>query len=721
MKVALVGNQNSGKTTLFNLLTGMNAKIGNWPGVTIEKKSGIIKNSQNNGVVCEITDLPGIYSLSPYSVEEEVSRRFIFDESPDVIVNIIDANCLERSLYLTTQLLELDCRVIVVLNMVDLLEKKGLSIDEHKLEILLGTSVIKVSALKGDGVDNLLKEIFNKPSFITKMNSLYIYDAKLEQAIANVRGNLVLSKHKRFVAVKLLENDFRFNSNDLEISDSKFCQIQRIRDNLATEYDTDLEEIIATERYDFIEQVKPKVVHCIAQVDNLMSMTSISDKLDSIFLNKWLAIPIFIVIMFLVYYLSVGVVGKFTVDFIGDIVKKIKGVTQITLKKIGIANWLISLVVDGIISGVGSVIGFVPQLIILFTCISILETTGYMSRIALLLDKIFRKIGLSGKSLIPFIVGAGCSVPAIMGTRIIENQDEREMTTILTPFIPCSAKLPVIALFSSYFFKQNSGLVSVSLYFLSIIIIIASAIVMKKFIYINTSSTYISELPEYKIPNIKYVARDVWDKTIAFFKRAGSVILICSIVIWFLLSFSIKLEYGIDIENSILATIGKTISWIFYPILGANSWGATVSAIQGLVAKEQVISSMSVIAGLSETAESGNQILNSQIFGFFKPSSAYAFMVFNLFSAPCFGAIGAMRKELGSTIKTGKVVIFQITLAWCLAVLINQLGINLIAIVVITLAIVEIVKKVKKSKQNIKRGCQYCPYSKDCQSTHNLV
>ena len=721
MKVALVGNQNSGKTTLFNLLTGMNAKIGNWPGVTIEKKSGIIKSSQNNGVVCEITDLPGIYSLSPYSVEEEVSRRFIFDESPDVIVNIIDANCLERSLYLTTQLLELDCRVIVVLNMVDLLEKKGFSIDEHKLELLLGTRVIKVSALKGDGVDELLKEMFCQPSSIKKVNSLYIYDAKLEQAIVDIQSNLLFSKHKRFVAVKLLENDFRFNSNDLKISDSKFSQIQRIRDNLATEYDTDLEEIIATERYGFIEQVKPKVVHGIVQVDNLMSMPSISDKLDSIFLNKWLAIPIFIVIMFLVYYLSAGVVGKFTVDFIGDIVKKIKGVTQITLKKIGIANWLISLLVDGIISGVGSVIGFVPQLIILFTCIALLETTGYMSRIALLLDKIFRKIGLSGKSLIPFIVGAGCSVPAIMGTRIIENQDEREMTTILTPFIPCSAKLPIIVLFSSYFFKQNSGLVSVSLYFLSVMIIIASAIVMKKFIYINTSSTYISELPEYKIPNIKYIVRDVYDKTIAFFKRAGSVILICSIVIWFLLSFSINLEYGIDIENSILATIGKTISWVFYPILGVNSWGATVSAIQGLIAKEQVISSMSVIAGLSKTTESENQILNSQIFSFFTPQSAYAFMVFNLFSAPCFGAIGAMRKELGSIIKTGKVVIFQIILAWVLAVLINQLGINLIAIIVITLAIIEIIKKTKKSKQNVKRGCQYCSYSKDCQSTHNMV
>lgn len=724
MKVALVGNQNSGKTTLFNLLTGINAKIGNWPGVTIEKKTGIIKESKKN---CEITDLPGIYSLSPYSVEEEISRKFIFDESPDVIINIVDANVLERSLYLTTQLLELDCRVIVALNMVDLLEKKGFLIDENKLEELLGTRVIKISALKGDGVDDLIKEIYKQQDFNVSNNELYIYDARIEQAISEIQINLLVNnsdnyKHRRFTSIKILENDPRFNNKtDIGIEEPYFKKINEIIENVSTYYDTDLEEVIATERYKFIEQVKPKVVykHYTKQCTTIKTVgmkTSISDKLDKIFLNKWLAIPIFVVIMFLIYYLSVGVIGKFTVDFIGEIVEKFKEIIQITLEKIGVKDWLISLITDGIISGVGSVIGFVPQLMILFTCISILETTGYMSRIALLLDKIFRKIGLSGKSLIPFIVGAGCSVPAIMGTRIIENQDEREMTAILTPFIPCSAKLPVIALFSNYFFKQNSGLVSVSLYFLSIIIIVASAIVMKKFIYKNTSSTYISELPEYKIPNAKYVTRDVCDKTIAFFKRAGSVILICSIVIWFLLAFSVKLEYGVDIENSILATLGKTISWIFYPILGINSWGATVSAIQGLVAKEQVISSMSVIAGLSQNGETGTQILNSPIFNFFTPSSAYAFMVFNLFSAPCFGAIGAMRKELRSSVKTIKVVIFQITLAWCLATIINQFGINLIIILGLTIIVLTAIKTKKKYPHNYKKECRECPYCKDCQN-----
>lgn len=709
MKIALVGNQNSGKTTLFNLLTGMNAKIGNWPGVTIEKKSGIIKNTDY-----EIVDLPGIYSLSPYSIEEEISRKFIFDEKPDIIINIIDANVLERSLYLTTQLLELDCKVIIALNMVDLLEKKGLGIEEEKLEMLLGTSAVKISALNGNGIENLITKI-NDYNNINKSNNLYIYDAKLERAISNIKNELEFdTNHKRFISIKLLEKDERFEN--IDFVGCNFNKVESLIEETSKFYDMDLEEVIATERYAFIEEVKKQVISIFKKYDleNKNYKINISDKLDKVFLNKWLAIPIFMLIMFGVYYLAVGFVGKYTIDLIGKGVDEIIIVVKELFSKIGIAEWLESLVVDGIISGVGAVISFVPQLIILFFCIAVLETTGYMSRISFLLDRIFRKIGLSGKSLIPFIVGTGCSVPAIMGTRIIENQDEREMTAILTPFIPCSAKLPVIALFSGYFFKQNSGLVSVSLYFLSIIIIITVAIFMKSFIYKNTSSTYISELPEYKIPNAKYVARDVYDKTIAFFKRAGSIILMCSIVIWFLLSFSTKLEYGISIENSILASIGRCISWIFYPMLGVNSWEATVSAIQGLVAKEQVISSMSVIAGLSQKIENERQIFNSNIFGFFTPSSAYAFMVFNLFSAPCFGAIGAMRKELGSSIKTLKVVIFQIMLAWCLAVCINQLGINLIIIIPLIFTVVAILRIIKNTNKKSKRECRGCPYSNDC-------
>ena len=714
MKIALVGNQNSGKTTLFNVLTGMNAKIGNWPGVTIEKKTGIIKETNY-----EITDLPGIYSLSPYSVEEDISRKFIFDENPDVIINIIDSTSLERSLYLTTQLLELDSRVIVALNMADILEKKGLAINENKLEQILGTTVIKISALKGIGIDELIKEIT-----VTKLyNRLYIYDALVEESIKKVE-NLIHQEisHKRFTAVKLLENDERFK-------DLNTLQIKNIQQDLVQNYDTDLEEIIATERYKFIEQVKNETIRYVnfslnnkeKYIVEKNLKETMSDKLDKVFLNKWLAFPIFIAIMFFVYYLSVGVIGNFTVDWISNFIHSFGEKVRIGLEIIGTSKWINSLVVDGMIAGVGSVLSFIPQLIILFICISILETTGYMSRIALLLDKIFRKIGLSGKSLIPFIVGSGCSVPGIMGTRIIENEDERKMTTILTPFIPCSAKLPIIVLFSSYFFSENSGLVSVSLYFFAIAVIITSAIVMKKFIFKNTSSTYISELPEYKMPSIKYVAKDVFEKVVAFIKRAGSTILICSIVIWFLLSFSLKFEYGVSIENSILASIGKTISWIFYPMLGTNSWGATVSAIQGLVAKEQVISSMSIIAGLSKDTVESSQIFKSGIFDFFTMASAYAFMVFNLFSAPCFGAIGAMRKELGSTIKTGKVVIFQITLAWCLATLVYQIGSRIenktfrLSDMLVTVAIFTIAYFILKSKINKNNKCNRCPYYRDCE------
>ena len=699
MKVALVGNQNSGKTTLFNYLTGMNAKIGNWPGVTIEKKTGKIKGTEH-----EITDLPGIYSLSPYSTEEEISRQFVFEEKPDVIINIVDSTSLERSLYLTTQLIELDTKVVVALNMADVLEKKGIAINEKELEKKLGVKVFKISALKETGIDELVKEIDNKED----LERVNVFDREIEDASKVLMEDLEIG-HKKFVAIKLLEKDNRFEKYQNN-------RIQEIAKKLEEKYDTDLEEVIATERYNFIEKVKKESV--------ILKLTkeSLSDKLDKVFLNKWLAFPIFVVIMFLVYYLSVGVIGSTTVDMIGSFTDAISKWTSTGLESIGTSEILISLVVDGIIAGVGAVLGFVPQLIILFLCISLLETTGYMSRIALLLDKLFRKIGLSGKSLIPFIVGSGCSVPGIMGARIIENEDERKMTTILTPFIPCSAKLPIIALFAGYFFAENSGLVSASLYFFAIVVIIISAIIMKKFIFIKTSSTYISELPEYKLPSLKYVCKDVFDKVIAFIKRAGTVILLCSIIIWFLLSFSFGMEYGVNIENSMLASIGNKISWIFYPMLGENNWGAAVSAIQGLVAKEQVVSSMAVIAGLAEDVEEGAQIFaKGTSFGSFTAASAYSFMVFNLFSAPCFGAIGAMKRELGGTKRMLKAVAFQTIFAWFLAVIIYQIGsriqtgaINVANVIVggtiLAVVLAIIIRKLGKKESE----CTSCPYCNTC-------
>ena len=701
MKIGLVGNQNSGKTTLFNLLTGMNAKIGNWPGVTIEKKAGKIKNTD-----FELTDLPGIYSLSPYSIEEEISRKYIFDEKPDVIINIIDSTVLERSLYLTPQLLEIDSKVIIALNMADILEKKGIQIDVKKLENELGCKVVKISALKETGIDELVEEIKK----LDNKKEIKIFDDVLENAITNVKKQFSKEEiNKRFVAIKLLEDDKRF-------IDKTSIKVKEVQVEISKNYDTDLEEIIATERYNFIEKVKEKTFKKIKTEE------SVSSKLDKIFLNKWLAFPIFVVVMFLVYYLSVGVIGSYTVDFVGGLMESVGEFAGTYLEEFGTSEWVNSLVVDGIIAGVGAVLGFVPQLIILFILISILETTGYMSRIALLLDKLFRKIGLSGKSLIPFIVGSGCSVPGIMGTRIIENQDEREMTTILTPFIPCSAKLPIIALFAGYFFGENSGFVSASLYFFAILVIIISALIMKKFIYKNTSSTYISELPEYKLPSVKYVAKDVWDKITAFIKRAGSVILICSIIIWTLSSFSFKFEYGVDIEESMLAQIGNTISWIFEPMLGTRSWGATVSAIQGLVAKEQVVSSMAVINGLADDVDTGKEIFSeSGVFGFFTAASAYSFMVFNLFSAPCFGAIGAMKRELGGTKKMLKAVGFQTIFAWILATIVYQVGsriesgvINISNVIVIGIIVILVIAIViNRSKES---ECSSCPYNKDCNS-----
>ena len=700
MKIGLVGNQNSGKTTLFNCLTGMNAKIGNWPGVTIEKKSGTIKGTNH-----ELIDLPGIYSISPYSMEEEVSRKFIFEEKPDVIINIVDATSIERSLYLTTQLIELDSNVIVALNMADILEKKGLKIDDKKLSNKLGVPVVRISALKETGIDELIKEIEKK----TPKQKVNVFDENIEKAADEISKMLKQDViDKRFVAINLLEDDNRFNKY-------KTDSMSKIIEDLEKNYDTDMEEEIATQRYKFIEELKKECV-----VKRIVPI-GISEKLDKIFLNKWLAFPIFAIIMFLVYYLSVGVVGSYTVDAVGEAVGYIGEVTGNALESIGTSEPLVSLVVDGIIAGVGAVLGFVPQLIILFLCIALLETTGYMSRVALLLDRIFRKIGLSGKSLIPFIVGSGCSVPGIMSTRIIENEDERTMTTILTPFIPCSAKLPIMALFTGYFFPDNAGVASASFYFLAIAIIIVCALVMKKFIFKHTSSTFISELPDYKLPSPKYIAKEVWEKVIAFIKRAGTIILLCSIVIWFLLSFSFNMEYGVDIEDSMLAQIGDEISWVFEPVLGTRSWGATVSAIQGLVAKEQVVSSMAVINGLADDVEEGSEIFSEGgNFAFFTAASAYAFMVFNLFSAPCFGAIGAMRRELGSKRKLLAAVLFQTVLPWILATIVYQVGSTIesgvlnianIAVIVVVIAIIAFVVHQLRRKEG---ECTSCPYCDSC-------
>ncbi len=681
MICALVGNQNSGKTTLFNALTGSNQKVGNWPGVTIEKKEGTIKGSDIG-----IVDLPGIYSLSPYTAEEEVSRKFCFEEKPDLIVNIIDATSLERSLYLTTQLLEMDTDVIIALNMEDMLNKVGISIDVKKLSEKIGCSIVSISAKNGTGINNLIDLI--KSGKYKKNEHIRIYPNDIEWVINdNIVHFLPEQNFKRFSAVKVIEHD-----QDYLVLLNRHSEAN-IK-NLEEKYQMDGEQLIADKRYAYIAELKKECVKVTPVPE------SITDKLDRIFLNKWLAIPIFLVIMALVYMLSVGVVGGLTVNLI-DMLFNGADVLELSLfsktweipvnflglgpwlgeliKNAGGSPWAVSLVQNGVISAVGAVCNFVPQIIILFSCLAILETTGYMSRISFFLDRVFHNFGLSGKSLVPFILGSGCSVPGIMTCRTVEDPDERHLSIILTPFIPCNAKLPIIALFASYFFGSNSWIVSFSLYLFAVTIILLSGIILKHLIYKGHSSTFVSELPNYQAPSFKYVARDVSDKTLAFIKRAGSVILICSVVVWFLASFTFDFKFvdGVNvlIENSMLAGIGNTFAWFFYIMLGGNwSWAAAVSAIQGLVAKEQVISSMTVISGVASDASTGAGIFTSSAFSFFNGWSAYAFLVFNLFSAPCFGAIGAMRKELGSLKATLKGIGFQIGVAWVLASLIGGIG-----------------------------------------------
>ena len=763
MKVALIGNQNSGKTTLFNLLTGSNQKVGNWPGVTIERKVGKIKSTE-----VEIVDLPGIYSLSPYTAEEEISRNFIINEDIDLIINIVDATSLERSLYLTTQLLELDCEVIVALNMADLLTKKGIKLDIASLQKELSVKVVLISALKSKGIDELINIV--KEWKYEKKEKLHIYPSKVEEEISRVEEKLQI-KHSRFAAIKLIENDNlykEYNNIQTEVS----------RKTLESYYDIDTEQLVASLRYDYIVSVRDKAV------DFSEKKQTITDKLDKVFLNRWAAIPIFALIMIGMYVLSVGVVGSFTVDIVDGLVGKFSSLVANWLDVANASDWVISLVCDGIIAGVGAMLNFVPQLIIMFICISLLEVTGYMSRIAFFLDKLFKKFGLSGKSLIPFIVGSGCSVPGIMTTRTIDSENEKKMTILLTPFIPCAAKLPIIALFASVLFPGKgivSGLISASTYLIAVGVILVAALILKKFLYKGDSSAFISELPEYKLPSFKYVARDVLEKIWSFIKRAGTVILLCSVVIWLLLSFtwtfkyvdseskqieninieeiakeefnindlnnetnrivvkvennnvvmmitdehgqnlkdeyvvlcsvdqllqdtpkddkksvfveyvfdeetsehSVTWKYAYGIEKSILASIGKAFAWVFYPMIGEANWGAAVSAVQGLVAKEQVVASMSVIGGFGESLgeNDGAILVTSDAFSVFNPSvnkfagaASFAFMLFNLFSAPCFGAIGAMRKEYGSIKRTLIAVGFQTGLAYVIACITYGLG-----------------------------------------------
>lgn len=641
MKVALVGNQNAGKSTLFNILTNDNQKTGNWSGVTVDSHLKKIDN-----LPIQMIDLPGVYSLSAYTKEEEYTRNFLMNEDVDIIINVIDANLLSRSLYLTSQILEMDKRVIIALNFNEEAEKNGKFINGECLGKFLGVKVIKINPRKNIGINELIKCIYLKE----KKNHFDIM-----KGVGNELLTAITKTNSIFIKNKLLEQDeffrrFVLDENKLNINLKTYADIEKI----------------TNERHKFASDTADKVTSKIKANKNY------SQIIDNILLSKYFSIPIFLVVMCLVFFLSVGIVGNATYDYVYKAFIYLKFLVKNLLISLNLKDWIISLVVDGIITGVGAVVCFIPQLIILFICINILEQTGYMARVSFLLDRLFDFLNLNGKSLIPFIVGLGCGVPAILSTRTIENKRQRELTIMLTPFVPCSAKLPIITLFSGYFFAGNAWVVTCLIYLLSIIIIVLSAFIFKHIFKKKEREYFMFDVPSLKMPSFNYMLKCTYDKTIEFITRAGSIILICSVILWFLLSFDFSLHYGVNVDNSILAFIGKKISFIFVPILGEQSWTATVSILQGLITKEQVISSMSVISGISGI--SSNQIFSSSAFSFFNSSSAMAFLIFNLFSFPCMGSISAMKKELGSNKKLFLVMFYQITFSYLIAFLVFQFG-----------------------------------------------
>lgn len=689
MIIGLVGNQNAGKTTLFNALTGQNATIGNWPGVTIERKEGYIKGSEDLLLV----DTPGVYSLSPYTSEEKVTRSFCLDSAPNLIINIVDATAMERSLYLTTQLMELDCDVIVAMNMADILEKKGIAIDFKKLEEELGVSVVRISAKTGEGIDNLISLI--KERKYKKNPKKQIFAPDVEKELLHLQNDLYNEledkKELRFSAVKLFENDPYYQALSNESTRKEVSELEKT-------YDMDREQIIADQRYQYVTKLKQNC--CIEKA----MPESITDKLDKIILNKYLALPIFLLVIGLMYFLSVGVVGSITSDFIDalfngsttidiffhEVPFEIEGLGPLlgnAIENAGGSVWASDLLANGIIGGISTVLSFIPQLITLFVCLSVLEATGYMSRIAFFLDALFKKFGLSGKSIIPFIVGTGCSVPGIMTARTVENQKEKEMTAMLVPFVPCNAKLPIMSLLAGVIFPKAAWLVTFFCYLFSLFIILLASIILKKFFFKKGSDSFISELPEYKLPNAYYVYRDARDKTLDFLERAGTTIFLCTFLVWFFTRFTWSFEYvgpkdsfanidSMNISASILASIGKGLAYLFIPAFGGHySWGLTVSALQGLIAKEQVVSSLSVIAG------GGNNILaSSSPFAFLSTMDAngiltsLSFLCFNLFSIPCISAVSTLRRELGSTKKLVFTMSMELLIAYVISTIIGTIG-----------------------------------------------
>ncbi len=673
IKIALAGNPNCGKTTLFNALTGSNQFVGNWPGVTVEKKEGRLKGipgiSAEDEVI--ITDLPGIYSLSPYTLEEVVARNYLIEERPDVILNVVDGTNPERNLYLTTQLTEIGIPVVIAINMMDVVRKKGDKLDIDILSKAMGCKVVEISALKSQGLVEAAITAVEAVNEHMEVRLHHIFSGEVEHALAHIEEAVLHEmpeEQQRWYAVKLFERDHKVISQ-LKIPDHILKHIDKDIIFCEKELDDDAESIITNERYNYIEALLKK---CYVRKNRNASTTS--DKIDNIVTNRWLALPIFAAIMFVVYYISVSTVGAFFTEWLSNTVfgEWISPAVADFLTSIDCVQWLKGLIVDGIIGGVGTVLGFVPQMLILFTFLAFLEACGYMSRIAFIMDKLFRKFGLSGKSFIPILIGTGCGVPGIMASRTIENDKDRKMTIITTTFIPCGAKLPIIALIAGAMFN-GAAWVATSAYFVGIAAIMISGIILKHTKPFKSDPTpFVMELPPYHMPTFVNVMRSMWERGWGFIRKAGTVILLSTIVIWFAQNFGIENgRFGMieNIDKSILAYIGSSIAWLFKP-LGWGTWEAAVSTISGLLAKENVVSSFGVLYSNAAGGKTVWQIFAEN----FTPIAAYSFMVFNLLCAPCVAAMGAIRREMNNWKWTGFAILYQCTFAYIVAFLIFNIG-----------------------------------------------
>ena len=680
IKIALAGNPNCGKTTLFNSLTGSNQYVGNWPGVTVEKKEGKLKG--HDDVV--IQDLPGIYSLSPYTLEEVVARGYLVNEKPDAILNIIDGTNIERNLYLTTQLIELGIPVVMAVNMIDLVRKNGDKIDLKKLSAELGCEAVEISALKNEG-SGKAAELAVAAAKKAKAGELpHVFTGSVEHAIAHIEESIqgkVDDRFLRWYAVKLFERDDKVQA-ELNLSKEILDHIDAHIADCEKEMDDDAESIITNQRYAYINGVVTKAVKKKPRTENL----TVSDKIDQIVTNRILALPIFAAIMWLMYAIAMGTsvadggigIGTFATDWTNDVLfgEIVPNALGGLLESIGIADWLYGLIMDGIVAGVGAVLGFVPQMLVLFFLLSILEDVGYMARVAFIMDRIFRKFGLSGKSFIPMLVGTGCGVPGVMASRTIENERDRRMTIMTTCFIPCGAKMPIIGLFAGALFGGSSW-VATSAYFIGFAAIIISGIILKKTkLFAGDPAPFVMELPAYHVPAWGNVLRATWERGWSFIKRAGTVILASTIILWFLQGFGFENgAFGMveDQDNSLLAAVASCIAWIFIP-QGFGNWRATVASISGLIAKENVVGTFGVLYHFGgELSENGDEIWG-EVANDFTYISAYSFMIFNLLCAPCFAAMGAIKREMNNGKWTAIAIGYMCLLAYCASLVVYQIG-----------------------------------------------